>query len=222
MINENRFRSLLEQLLAKSKANKVRWTAGDSEEGGELYVVRFPDHAVFNVYYNSPPEAPDFVHASLFISGHFVVGISAERGKFDWELLESIVAEARRCLFHFDEAVDAIEQALQQGDSIGLPCEEVRHDYAPSLVGKWRLAWSGPFNGSEVAEIDPAGCYHTGQFHYRLEVVDFTPGKRITFLKHFGTDRPAERNELEISPDGRVMSGTGRPPDGLKLKYERL
>ncbi|MBU4271235.1 MAG: hypothetical protein KKE86_15650 [Planctomycetes bacterium] len=92
------------------------------------------------------------------------------------------------------------------------------------LAGKWRLTWDGPKEGSEVVEIDCHGNYRTGDWRFRIEMLEFIPGKRASFLKHFESQRGRlpERNDLTISEGGRVMSGDGSPPTGLKLRFERL
>ncbi len=120
MIDEDKFREILQRLLEKSRGNKVRWRQSTSDEGGELYAVFFPRNAQVDIYYNSPPSAPDCIRATLFVGKRLAISMDAEDGDSpDWKLLESVVQDARRCVFGFDEALEAIDQALASDDPIG-------------------------------------------------------------------------------------------------------
>ncbi|MGA2799207.1 MAG: hypothetical protein ABSE63_16630 [Thermoguttaceae bacterium] len=94
------------------------------------------------------------------------------------------------------------------------------------IKGKWRLKWEGRPNtyaiDTEVAEIDDTGIYKTGGHRFKIEMLEYIPDKRTVFLKHFDYNRTPERNELEISDDGRAMSGKGYTPEEINLKYKRI
>jgi hypothetical protein len=121
MIPEDKFRDILQRLLAKSKDNKVHWEEGEVQGAGESYTVSFSPEVAVVIYYHSPQSAPDCLRASLWITGRCVVFIAAEDGDDDWELLCALKDEARRVVYRIDIGLDVIEQSLKSGDITGVP-----------------------------------------------------------------------------------------------------
>jgi hypothetical protein len=132
MVPEGKFREILEQLLVKSRANKVHWVEHSLPIGvdGERYAVSFSGDVAIEIYHVSPASAPDYARAELIIAGRYVERVSAEEGDEDWELLVSLYNDARRCVFRIDMGLDVIEKSFDSDRMIGLP-ETPPDDFGP-------------------------------------------------------------------------------------------
>lgn len=118
MITSDKFREILQRLLEKSKAGKVTW---GEVQGVRCFHLRFDPNSLLVVTYDSPNSSPDVASAALYVGGRVVVGLTAEDGGEDWDLLNSLYLDAERCVRGWDVALDTIERALQSNETIGMP-----------------------------------------------------------------------------------------------------
>ena len=123
MLTVDRFRDILQRLLAKSKAGKVRWIEEDVQGPGELYSVPVSADVEVSIFHDSPKGAPDRALATFLIGGRPVARIAAEDGEDDWELLVSLYSDARRCVFRIDAGLDVIEKSLASDGITGAPAD---------------------------------------------------------------------------------------------------
>jgi hypothetical protein len=130
MIENDRFRDILQRLLKKSEANQVSWSSGMGYSNGEEYIVAFPEKTRILLYYSSRQEEPDYASATLEISGREAAVIKDEDGGPNWELLSSLVSDAQRCVFGYDKALKAIDDALGT-DKVGEPPPRTPEDSGP-------------------------------------------------------------------------------------------
>lgn len=135
MIPEDRFKSILTQLLEKSRQREVNWQQGEGwpegyfaesyEDRASWYEVHFPTSRI-EVAFMSPSVAEDFYFARIRRNDGPVVAQwfgYPERAKGDQvetvNLLRSLYEEADRAVTRWDEVADDLEKALSGSGPVG-------------------------------------------------------------------------------------------------------
>lgn len=121
-----RFRHILEQVLEKSKADRIAWhrgaTSDDAFSAAETFVVGFPNGSVLRISFCSPVTEPDSISAVLQNSSdERIASMHAEDGidTNDYEFLMQLYEQAHRSATHWDKEFDEVEKALDSESQIG-------------------------------------------------------------------------------------------------------
>lgn len=128
MIPSDKIKGLLQQLLARSRADEVRWNKEKSVYGygahQTWYQLRFPN-SLIRIGYVSPETEPDYYEIRVeSADGHQVLGtvtaFADEDGSEWYTLLEAAFDEAERHVTGWDRALAELEDAISSSGPIGL------------------------------------------------------------------------------------------------------
>jgi hypothetical protein len=121
MIPVERLRTVVGELLGKSKKDEVRWMDAGEQGGIQRYRVYF-ELASLGVGYQSPPTEPDTAWVWVFNEPGVCVAVwRVADGEPDWELVRELFLEAQRSVTKWDQALASIEGAVRSEGPVGGP-----------------------------------------------------------------------------------------------------
>jgi len=115
MLPKEDFKTILERLVDKSRANQVRWQHALSN----TFQVPFPGGATLSVSAGTPEDEPDWAGAFIRIGDELIARFTANDGDDDYPFLRSVYDEAYRRFVGVDEAIKRMKMSLNSDDTIG-------------------------------------------------------------------------------------------------------
>ena len=125
MIPRDKFRELMEGLLAKSKAGEVNWRMSDTHriDRETEYLILLENFSLAMVYKKS--VAIDSISVSIDDSQHRLIDqFVYEEGGEGWDLAVALFAQAESTVLGSDRVIDQFEKAIKSPGTIGIPAEQ--------------------------------------------------------------------------------------------------
>ena len=124
MILTEKYRQILEGVLAKSRRDEAQWQKPLRKPKGPErtnFILQFNDESPLYVGRIPSPNGPDVCYATLIINGMRMAFLEAEEGAYqgDWDLLSDLFREAERVVYKWDKAVLEIDRLLESEELIG-------------------------------------------------------------------------------------------------------
>jgi hypothetical protein len=125
MIPDNKFYEILGKLLAKAKADEIRWQRDHelADEETSAFSIRFAASRLY-VQYESPPTEPDQIELGIEnLEGDPIkrIVVQEDDGDPHWTLAYELYQEAARSVTGWDRVLTEIEGELDKKGAIGLP-----------------------------------------------------------------------------------------------------